>query len=429
MPNQKEPNEPQADNSEETSPYSMALRQLSDVAKILDLRSDLEEHLALPKRELAVNFPVRMDSGEIRTFTGYRVHHNLARGPGKGGIRYHPLVNLDEVKALAMWMTWKTAVTNIPYGGAKGGVAFDPKPFSSGELERLTRRYTTEISTFIDPQGDIPAPDINTNAQVMAWIMDTYSMHKGYSIPGIVTGKPLALGGSMGRIDATGRGCMIVARRAMEMLGYGLEGATVVVQGFGNVGYYSALLLQEQGARVVCVTDSSGGRYSESGLNLEKLMQWKSAGRQLADYDYEDFVTNEDLLKMKCDLLVLAALEGQVNALNAAQIQSSIIIEGANGPVTPGADDILEDKGVLVVPDILANAGGVVTSYFEWIQGLQHYFWDREEVEGKLTNVMSGAFDEVIATSKRLKVSMRKGALALAVGRVVEAIDLRGFYP
>lgn len=416
-------------NSDENPAYAMALRQLRDVARILDLRPEIEDHLALPKRELIVNFPVRMDSGEIRTFTGYRVHHNLARGPGKGGIRYHPLVNLDEIKALAMWMTWKTAVTNIPYGGAKGGVAFDPKPFSTGELERLTRRYATEIFPLIDPQGDIPAPDINTNAQVMAWIMDTYSMHKGYSIPGIVTGKPIALGGSMGRLDATGRGCMIVARRAMEMLGDRLEGATVVVQGFGNVGYYSALLLAEQGAKVVCVTDSSGGRYCEEGLNLEKLRQWKSTGGQLVDYGYEDFVTNEELLRMKCDLLVLAALEGQVNAFNAAQVRSSIIIEGANGPVTPDADDILEDMGVLVVPDILANAGGVVTSYFEWVQGLQHYFWDRQEVEGKLANVMSGAFEEVLATSQRLKVSMRKGALALAIGRVVEAIELRGFYP
>jgi len=418
-----------SESNDENTTYSMALRQLRDVARILDLRPDIEDHLAFPKRELIVNFPVRMDSGEIRTFTGYRVHHNLSRGPGKGGIRYHPLVNLDEIKALAMWMTWKTAVVNIPYGGAKGGVAFDPKPFSVGELERLTRRYATEIAPFIDPQGDIPAPDINTNAQVMAWIMDTYSMHKGYSIPGVVTGKPIALGGSMGRLDATGRGCMIVARRAMEMSGKGLEGATVVVQGFGNVGYYSALLLAEQGAKVVCVTDSSGGRYCEDGLNLEKLRQWKSTGGQLADYGYEDFVTNEELLRMKCDLLVLAALEGQINATNAAQVRSSIIIEGANGPVTPDADDILEEMGVLVVPDILANAGGVVTSYFEWVQGLQHYFWDREEVEGKLTNVMAVAFHEVLDTSRRLKVSMRKGALALAIGRVVEAIELRGFYP
>ncbi|MBI2856063.1 MAG: Glu/Leu/Phe/Val dehydrogenase [Chloroflexi bacterium] len=415
--------------TQEGSAYSIALRQFNEAAELLNLDPGMAEHLKVSKRELTVNFPVRMDNGDVRTFTGYRVHHNLARGPAKGGIRYHPMVSLDEVRALAMWMTWKTAVTNIPYGGAKGGVAFDPKSFSLTELERLTRRYATEISILIGPESDIPAPDVNTNPQVMAWIMDTYSMHMGYSVPGVVTGKPVEIGGSLGRMDATGRGCMIVAGRAMENNGKGLEGATVAVQGMGNVGYYAALLLQEQGCRVIAVTDSSGGCYSDKGLDVRALRQWKDRGNPLSKAPDLDTITNEDLLAMPCDILVLAALEGQVTARNASNVKSRMIIEGANGPVTPDADSILEDMGVLVVPDILANAGGVVTSYFEWVQGLQHDFWERQDVEQRLERVMSRAFDQVLELAAEKKVTLRRAALLLGISRVVQAIQLRGFYP
>jgi len=413
----------------EESAHSTALRQFNEAAELLHLEPGMAEHLRVSKRELTVNFPVRFDNGEVRTFTGYRVHHNLARGPAKGGIRYHPMVSLDEVRALAMWMTWKTAVTNIPYGGAKGGVTFDPKPLSTDELERLTRRYATEISILIGPERDIPAPDVNTNPQVMAWIMDTYSMHMGYSVPSVVTGKPVEIGGSLGRLDATGRGCMIVAGRAMENRGRRLDGSIVAVQGMGNVGYYAAQLLEEQGCKVIAATDSSGGCYSDNGLDLGMLRQWKDSGLPLSKAPDLDTITNEDLLAMPCDILVLAAMEGQVTARNASNIKAKIIIEGANGPITPDADSILEDMGVLVVPDILANAGGVVTSYFEWIQGLQHDFWERQDVEQRLEKVMSTAFDQVLELTTDKKITMRKAALLLGISRVVKAIQLRGFYP
>ena len=418
---------------EEESAYEMALQQFGEAAEVLGLNQGMVEYLKRPQRELTVNFPVRMDSGEIRMFTGYRVQHNLARGPTKGGIRYHPQVSLDEVKALAMWMTWKCAVTNIPYGGAKGGVTFDPKQLSQSELERLTRRYASEISVLIGPESDIPAPDVNTNPQIMAWIMDTYSMHLGYSVPGVVTGKPVEIGGSQGRLDATGRGCMIVAGRELARKRKSLEGATVAVQGMGNVGYNTARLLKDQGCRIVAVTDSSGGCYSDPrtdpGLDIEKLRHWKAQGMPLVECPGVECITNDELLAMPCDILVLAALEGQITAQNAASVRAGTIIEGANGPITPGADSILDDMGVQVVPDILANAGGVVTSYFEWIQGLQHYFWEQQEVEQRLEKVMSKAFQQVVELSQEKKTTMRKAALLLGISRVVQAIELRGIYP
>ena len=414
---------------EQGSAYDVAIKQFDEAAALLGLSDDMASYLKTCKRELSVNFPVRMDDGSMRIFTGYRVQHNLARGPAKGGIRYHPMVSLDEVKALAMWMTWKCAVASIPYGGAKGGVAFDPRPFSQKELERLTRRYATEISILIGPESDIPAPDVNTNPQVMAWIMDTYSMHMGYSVPGVVTGKPVGIGGSLGRLDATGRGCMIVAAREMAREGRSLEGATVTVQGFGNVGYFAAKLMEERGCRVIAVTDSSGGCYLGGHVDLQKLKEWKDQGMRLVDFPGAEHVTNDDLLAMPCDILVLAALEGQVTGENARNVGARIIVEGANGPVTPEADHALERMGVQVVPDILANAGGVVTSYFEWIQGRQQLFWDRPEVEARLEQVMSKAYDQVVETAQTRGVTLRKAALVLAISRVVEAIELRGFYP
>ena len=414
---------------EEGSAYDMAIKQFDEAAVLLGLPDDMSEYLKTCKRELTVNFPVRMDDGSMRMFTGYRVQHNLARGPAKGGIRYHPQVTLDEVKALAMWMTWKCAVTSIPYGGAKGGVAFNPKPLSQSELERLTRRYATEISILIGPESDIPAPDVNTNPQVMAWIMDTYSMHMGYSVPGVVTGKPVGIGGSLGRLDATGRGCMIVAARELAREGRSLDGATVAVQGLGNVGYYAAKLLEERGCRVIAVTDSSGGCYLGADVDLPKLRAWKDRGMRLIDYPGVEHVANEDLLAMPCDILVLAALEGQITADNASDVGARTILEGANGPITPAADRVLERMGVQVVPDILANAGGVVTSYFEWIQGRQQLFWEQEEVETRLEQVMSRAFDQVVETAQARAVTLRSAALLLAVSRVVHAIELRGIYP
>ena len=414
---------------DETSAYDVAIQQFDDAAATLGLDESVADHLRKCKRELTVNFPVRMDGGDVRMFTGYRIQHNLARGPAKGGIRYHPMVSLDEVRALAMWMTWKCAVADIPYGGAKGGVAFDPKTLSQAELERLTRRYATDISLLIGPESDIPAPDVNTNPQIMAWIMDTYSMNAGYSVPGVVTGKPPGIGGIPGRLDATGRGCMIVAGKELARKGKGLDGATVAVQGIGNVGYYSARLLEAQGCRVIAVTDSSGGCYTKDGVDLEELREWKDKGMNLVDYPGVDHFTNEDLLAMPCDILVLAAIEGQVTASNADRVRAKTIVEGANGPITPAADRILEDMGVQVVPDILANAGGVVASYFEWIQGRQHDFWEDEEVERRLQRVMSKAFDQVVEVAQERKTTMRKGALLLGISRVAEVIKLRGIYP
>ena len=409
--------------------YSMAVRQLQAAADRLGLDNGTLQILSHPKRELAVHFPVELDDGEVRVFTGYRVQHNLSRGPGKGGIRYHSDVTLDEVRALAMWMTWKCAVTGIPYGGAKGGVRCQPKVMSTAELERMTRRYATEISIIIGPDRDILAPDVNTNAQTMAWIMDTISMHQGFTVPGVVTGKPLSVGGTRGRVDATGRGVMISAREAASRIGLGLDGARVAVQGYGNVGYHAARFLTAQGCKLIATADSTSGLYSDAGLDPDALKRYKDANRSFGGYSGADAISPQELLELPCDILVPAALEGQITADNADKVRARIVVEGANGPTTPEADAILFDKGVTVVPDILANAGGVVVSYFEWVQDIQWYFWDIDEINRKMESIMVRSFDEVVATAQRENLSMREAATLLAVQRVVEAMQARGVYP
>jgi len=414
---------------EHRSVYEMAVQQFEATADRLGVDEGTRKVLTHAKRELTVHFPVKMDNGDVEVFTGYRVQHNLARGPGKGGIRYHPDVALDEVKALAMWMTWKCAVTGIPYGGAKGGVTCQPKTMSESELERLTRRYATEISIMIGPDRDIPAPDVNTDGRVMAWIMDTLSMHRGFTVPAIVTGKPLSVGGTLGRVDATGRGVMITAREAAARLGVPLKGSRVAVQGYGNVGYVAARLLAEQGCIVVGASDSSSGVYAESGLDPDDLKSYKDANRSLAGYEGGSPVSTREILEVPCDILVPAAIEGQIDADNADKIKASIMVEGANGPTTPEADAILASNGVTVVPDILANAGGVVVSYFEWVQDIQGYFWDIDEVNGKMESVMVKSFTEVAEIADRERVPLRDAAMLLAVGRVIEVMQARGVYP
>ena len=411
------------------SVYGMATQQFHAAADKLGIDDGARQILSHPKRELAVNFPVVMDNGEVQVFAGYRVQHNLSRGPGKGGIRYHPAVTMDEVKALAMWMTWKCAVTGIPYGGAKGGVTCEPKSMSGVELERMTRRYATEISIIIGPDRDIPAPDINTNAQTMAWIMDTISMHVGFTVPGVVTGKPLSIGGTLGRLEATGRGIMIAAREAASLTGMSLNGAKIVVQGYGNVGYWAAHLLVAQGCNLIAASDSTSAVYSKGGINPDDLKCYKDANGSFAGYKGVDSLTPSELLELPCDILIPAAIEGQITGDNAIDINARIIVEGANGPTTPKADAVLSDKGILVVPDILANAGGVVVSYFEWVQDIQRYFWDADEINRKMESIMVRSFAEVMATSQKEKVSMRDAAMLLAVQRVVEAMHDRGVYP
>ena len=409
--------------------HRTALAQFESAADRLGLDDGLRGFLRAPKRELAVNFPVGMDDGSIRMFTGYRVQHNLARGPAKGGIRYHPEVNLDEVRALAMWMTWKCAVVNIPYGGAKGGVAVDPKSLSSDELNRLTRRFATEISLLIGPSQDIPAPDIGTNEQVMAWIMDTISMHKGYSVLGVVTGKPLSAGGTVGRTEATGRGVSIIADEALKRLGRPMKGTTVAIQGFGNVGNYAARCLSEMGCNIVAVSDSGGGVYNSRGLDLELLGRLKSETGHCTGYQDAEAVTNAELLGLPVDVLVPAATEGQLNESTAPSVKAWLVVEGANGPTTPEADAILRDKGTLVVPDILANAGGVIVSYFEWVQDFQSYFWDLPQVHRSLERLLRQGFSDVAGRADQEGVDLRTAAMSLAVGRVAEAVQARGIYP
>lgn len=410
-------------------PLEMALAQYDCAVHHLSLKRGIEEYLRRPERELTVNFPVKMDDGSVRIFTGYRVHHSTARGPAKGGIRYHPLVTLDEVCALAMWMTWKCAVMNLPYGGAKGGVTCDPKMLSLQELENLTRRYATGISILLSPKGDIPAPDLNTTPQIMAWIMDTYSMHRGYPVPAVVTGKPVAVGGSLGRSEATGRGVMIATREALATTDRPLAGARVAVQGFGNVGRVSAMLLHDAGARIVATTDSSGGRRDPSGLDPRALERHKRESGRLIDCPGGEPIDNAALLATDCDVLIPAALEQQITAANADGIRARIIVEGANGPTTPEADAILAERGVLVVPDIVANAGGVTVSYFEWVQDLQSFFWTEAEINERLERLMVRAFQEVSATAREQDVDLRTAALIRAVGRVAEAIMILGIYP
>ncbi len=414
---------------EEQSAYAIAVRQLEEAAHYLNLDHSMLEVLKHPRRELIVNFPVKMDDGSIRVFTGFRVHHNPARGPAKGGIRYHPEVTLDETRALAMWMTWKCAVVNIPYSGAKGGVVCDPKRLSVHELENLTRRYVTEISIMIGPESDIPAPDVGTNPQVMAWIMDTYSMHKGYTVPAVVTGKPVAIGGSEGRLEATGRGLTVMADEAAKLRGFRLDGARVVIQGFGNVGSATAKLMHQAGAKVVAISDVRGGIYNPNGLDIPSLLHCSGRDGCIQAYRDAEIITNEQLLELPCDILVPAALHGVIHAKNAPHIKAKIIVEGANGPVTPDADEILDDMGVLVVPDILANAGGVIVSYFEWVQDLQAFFWEEEEVNLRLEKAMRKSFHHVVQTAEQNKVNLRMGAYIIGVKRVAEATTIRGIYP
>lgn len=382
-----------------------------------------------PERVLAVTIPVRMDNGHIRCFEGYRVQHNTARGPAKGGIRYHPSVTLDEVKALSTWMTWKCAVVNIPFGGGKGGVACNPKEMSIGEIERLTRRYTAAILPIIGPGQDIPAPDVYTNPQIMAWIMDTYSMTRGYLVTGVVTGKPMSLGGSAGRNEATGRGVFYAVEAACQALKMSLKGAKVVVQGFGNAGSIAAHLLDGAQADVIAVSDSRGAVFNADGLHIPKLMVHKERTGSVVGFHASEPITPEELLKLDCDILVPAALENAIDVEEAKGIRARIVAEAANGPVTPDADAILEQNGVFVIPDILCNAGGVTVSYFEWVQNEQHLSWDVNEVNTRLENVMRRAFKEVADTRERHKTAMRTAAYVLAIGRVVEATRLRGLYP
>jgi len=411
------------------NPYQMAVQQFEAAAEKLNLSEDMREILRQPKRELAVNFPVRLDSGRIKTFTGYRVQHNVNRGPAKGGIRYSPDVTLDEVKALAMWMTWKCAVVGIPFGGAKGGVICDPKHMSPSELERLTRRYTTEISIVIGPHGDIPAPDVNTNSQVMAWIMDTYSMHEGYSVPAIVTGKPLSIGGSEGRNDATATGVLFVTRQAARRIGMPLKGARVSIQGYGNAGSIAARLFQREGSKIVAVSDTRGGIYNESGLDPASVLRFKQERGSVIGFPGAQSISFQEVLEVPCDILIPAATEGVITASNAPRVQARIIAEAANGPTTPEADAILFSKGALVIPDILANAGGVTVSYFEWVQDLQSFFWGVEEIIQKLEVIMNRAFNAVAEKADQSSCDMRLAANMLAIARVAEATQFRGIYP
>jgi glutamate dehydrogenase (NAD(P)+) len=411
------------------NPYDVAVQQFMFAADKLNLEDGMKEILSRPKRELTVHFPVKMDDGSFRVFTGYRVQHSLTRGPAKGGIRYHPDVTLDEVKALAMWMTWKCATVGIPYGGAKGGVVVDPKQLSLAENERLTRRFAAEIAPIIGPEVDIPAPDVNTNSQTMAWIMDTVSMMRGYPMPGLITGKPIAVEGSLGRNEATARGLQYVVREAAKERSMSLEGARVVVQGYGNAGAIAARLLNEDGARIIAVSDSQGGIYNSRGIDPVGALRYKQEHGNLHGFGSADIVTNQEILEIECDILVPAALESVITGRNADRVKTKMIAEAANGPTTPEADRILYDKGILVLPDILANAGGVTVSYFEWAQNIQGYYWAEDDVNEKLERVMKRAFRDVYETTTTYSADMRTAAYILAISRVAEVTRLRGIFP
>ena len=408
---------------------NIASEQLDIAAQKLNLDPGIHEMLKHPKRSLIVSIIIKMDNGETGVFTGCRVQHNDARGPFKGGIRYHPNVTLDEVTALAMWMTWKCAVVDIPYGGAKGGVCCNPKKMSTGELERMTRRYTSLILDVIGPYRDVPAPDVYTDAQTMAWIMDTYSQFKGYSVPECVTGKPLSIGGSEGRVEATSLGVVVCAREAAKHLGLNLKGATVAVQGYGSVGWNAAKIAYDMGCRIVAVSDSVGGIYCPEGLNPLYIYEHKTKTESVINYKGCKNITNEELLETKCDILIPAALENQITKANADKIKAKIVVEGANGPTTPEADKVLHEKGTVLVPDILANSGGVTASYFEWVQNLTREHWTLEEVNRKLENKMVKAFNDVHKVAKQEESDMRTAALMLGVGRVSDAIKTLGLWP
>jgi glutamate dehydrogenase (NAD(P)+) len=411
------------------NPFDIARAQLRRVGEIFEIDDNLINVLSECKKTVEVSVPTQMDNGETRVFTGYRVIHNIARGPSKGGIRYHPSVTVDEVKALSMWMTWKCALVGIPFGGAKGGVIVDPKSLSQRELERMTRRYTTEIINEIGPEKDIPAPDVGTNARVMAWIFDTYSMNKGHSVLGVVTGKPLEVGGSLGREEATARGALYVIRGAMRKLDINMRGARVAVQGFGNVGSHLAKFLMQDGATVIAVSDSRGGVYNPDGIDINAAFEHKRETGSLGGLSGTQPISNDDLLLLDCDVLAPCALEQVINKSNADRIKAKLVVEGANGPATPAADDILDQRGIVVLPDILANAGGVIVSYFEWVQGLQEYFWKEGEVNAKLNDIMTRAFNDTWATYEKRGTTMRMAAYGHAVRRVAEATTTRGIYP
>jgi len=414
---------------EDLNPYRISQIQFDIAAEYLKLDAGLRQILRTPKRVFEVSVPTKMDNGQIKVFTGYRVQHNIARGPAKGGIRYHPAVTLDEVKALAAWMTWKTATVNIPYGGGKGGVICDPKRMSKPELERMTRRYASEIFPIIGPEQDIPAPDVYTDSQTMAWIMDTYSMTKGYSSLGVVTGKPLSIGGSEGRHEATARGCLFVTEEACRVKKMSLRGSSVAIQGFGNAGSLAAKLFAEKKARVIAISDSRGGVFNSRGIDPLKAMRYKERSGTVVGMPGTSRISNDDLLTMKCDILIPAALENVITLNNADQIKAKIVAEAANGPTTPHADEVLARKGIMVLPDILANSGGVTVSYFEWVQDLQSFFWSESEVNAKLESVMKRAFLEVHETARKHRTHMRTGAYCLAVGRVADATLVRGLFP
>jgi glutamate dehydrogenase (NAD(P)+) len=410
--------------------YQMAQRQLDEVARLVNLDAGVHERLRFPRKSLIVSVPIRLDNGETRVFMGYRVQHDQTLGPSKGGIRFHQDVTLGEVSALAMWMTWKCALLNLPYGGAKGGVTCFPEELSMSEMERIARRYTAEIITMIGPEQDIPAPDMYTNEQIMAWIMDTYSSYRGYAVPGVVTGKPISLGGTLGRHEATGRGVAFTVMKALQTLKNAKnDPPTAAVQGFGNVGSITAKYLHQEGVRVVAVSDVNGAIYNPHGIDVKELMNYVRDRRTVQDFPGTETLSNHELLELDVDVLVPAALANVITENNAHQIKARIIAEGANGPVTPAADKILEDKGCFVIPGILANAGGVVVSYFEWVQDIQHLFWQEHEVIDKLYYLMGKTFDEVLQTSLLRKVSPRMAAMMIGVGRVAEAKILRGLYP
>ncbi len=410
------------------NPFEEMMARFEVAAEHLRLEPGLFKVLRHPEKQIIVACPVLRDSGEVEVFTGYRVIHNSSRGPGKGGIRFDLNVTLDEVKALAAWMTWKCAVVNVPFGGAKGGVVCDPFAMSNGELERLTRRYTSGIIEYLGPDKDVPAPDVNTNERIMAWVMDTYSMHHRHTVTAVVTGKPVEMGGSLGRREATGRGCMFVTREALVRLGRPVAGARVVVQGFGNVGSICAELMAQAGMKLMAVSDKEGGIYNAKGLDIPDVLAHTAKKQPLKSYPHADRITNEELLELECDVLVPAALENVITDDNADKIRAAIICEGANGPTTAGADEILQKKGIFVIPDILANAGGVTVSYFEWVQDRGGYFWDEETVNGRLEKIMVTSFREVAERAERHKVSMRIAAYMVAIDRVAKVHRLRGMY-
>ena len=414
----------------DTPTFRLAVAQFDQAAEAMELDQNLRERLKLPQRSLIVSLPVKMDDGRVEVYTGYRVQHDSSRGPTKGGIRYHPDVNLGEVAALAMWMTWKCALADLPYGGAKGGVAIAPKQFSRPELQRLTRRYAAEIFPLIGPDKDVPAPDVGTDAQVMAWIMDTYSQQVGYSVPGVVTGKPLSIGGSLGREEATGRGVVYVTLEALRHLKLDIRNTTVVIQGFGNVGAHTARIMQECGARVIAVSDVQGGIFNPKGLDIPELLTlYKTRGQSLRNTKLGDWLSNDELLQLDCSVLVPAALSEQITEHNAAKLRCRILAEGANGPTTLEADRILQDQGVFIVPDILANSGGVIVSYFEWVQDVQRFFWKETDIQERLQDILISAFHRTLQFSVSKKTSMRMAALMSGIDKVAQAHLHRGLYP